>query len=390
MKPKTKTGSYSSLVLRFPGFHESPHTSCRCQRERRYSYGAERVHRAGFATSSSSHPTGFCYVSFARGAQVGQYLPVFHRPRRSQWRAAAERAIFRQCTERSFPAVARRCTLPPLQATSDLADLARSSSLGSPSRVTERPRRTSIGNAARKALRLVAAKPRDSGQRGRESVSVRGNVKDVDELTSTEAYHLDAELWIKDWTSGSADERRIAIVELTFLCWLGGNEVQNLIILCGMLQALVATVGNLESTEDAVLVALRGIGVVCRFNRPAQISAGVNFGLVDGAVQRLCTTPSSSGATGNTSSVQLWCVHALFVILVNNAETQTMLFQHQKLGELKSSLETLACSDAWNSWPHNEARVVLTMLGFSTDNSGSNRPSRGGSSAAGGALAAPG
>ena len=62
-----------------------------------------------------------------------------------------------------------------------------------------RKRRTSLTNAARRALGLTPGKSGRQVQGADNEVSVGGKTKNVDDLTSTEAYYLDAQQWLKDW-----------------------------------------------------------------------------------------------------------------------------------------------------------------------------------------------
>ena len=144
--------------------------------------------------------------------------------------------------------------------------------------------------------------------------------------------------------------------------------MQQLMQSSGLLAELAAAVADQTSGEDEVLVALKGIVVVCRFNRPAQNAVGAQPALLTSIFRRLCGSAAApSNDLSNSHRVQIWCVHALFVVLVNNADNQTALLQrHAEVERLRASLEAMATSDAWSSWPHNEARVVLTLLGFST------------------------
>lgn len=144
-----------------------------------------------------------------------------------------------------------------------------------------------------------------------------------------------------------------ATIELGHLCWVGGENVQEVIGEYeegAVFESWVRVLKSDGASVELRKAILRSASVACRLHRDNQ-SALAHAGMV----QCVCDALQAS-----EEDTRRWAASCLFTLLGNHAHCQSLALRRKNL----QSVLAAVARDDWTRWPRNDALNTSKLLGF--------------------------
>jgi len=179
----------------------------------------------------------------------------------------------------------------------------------------------------------------------------------------------------------SDDDALECLRRLPYLCFMGGNTVQDILsssnVITKIVQALhlkedsILRANSLSTTlmgfirshasstdypenTASTIVALKALASLCRDSKANQ-KLVVQTGIFTQLVQFI-----ESPRPGLTE--KKWCIQVVFMILLTQSDAAEKIMGDPNKGSFLTMLKLMADKSLWTSWPVNEAEQLLHVL----------------------------
>eukprot|EP01112_Ceratiomyxa_fruticulosa_P019000 TRINITY_DN614_c0_g2_i4.p1 TRINITY_DN614_c0_g2~~TRINITY_DN614_c0_g2_i4.p1 ORF type:complete len:307 (-),score=46.85 TRINITY_DN614_c0_g2_i4:183-1103(-) len=150
--------------------------------------------------------------------------------------------------------------------------------------------------------------------------------------------------------TGGLKEQLKGVAEIGYASWNGGDQAQNHIGKCGIIDYFIGLLNDPQHPLQLKLKVVQSLSMICRnHSQNQEIMCQLN------SVNVLYEFLNEEN-----EELRMWSAHCLFFLLSGCASTQNAAL---RIKNMKERLMKVSIDD-WTMWSHNDALEVLKLLGF--------------------------